>query len=203
MKLKGSGQLLPSRVQCNNIFKISFTFSLIEHLVLERVSEKVHATCLHWLWWGWNYKACQLPGGKTDQRASRADMEQRRGREHNRKGDLFSLGTSIWYSAAQTQSLPTSTHHKPTHLALLKEPYECPSSKNNIVTPFQTETYWIYNPFLSHMPCLLLIINTIYDVRADLYLHVRGRFCKKVRREKLKTYCCDASNMEAFSFSRE
>ena len=53
-----------------------------------------------------------------------------------------------------------------------------PVFKNNIVTPFQAETYWIYNPFLSHMPCLLLIINTIYEVRADLYLHVRERFRK-------------------------
>ena len=79
--------------------------------------------------------------------------------------------------------------------------------KNNIVTPFQTETYWIYNLFLSHMPCLLLIINTIYEVRADLYLHLRGRLCKRWGRmlgggggEKLNTYCCNASNMEAFSW---
>lgn len=55
-----------------------------------------------------------------------------------------------------------------------------PVFKNNIVTPFQTETYWIYNPFLSHMPRLLLIINTIWAVRAALYLHVRGRLCKRL-----------------------
>lgn len=35
-----------------------------------------------------------------------------------------------------------------------------PSSKHNIVTPFQTETYWIDNPFVSHTPCLLLIIKS-------------------------------------------
>lgn len=47
MKLKGFGQLpslLPSSVQCNNIFKIAFTFFLVKKVVLERVSEKVHAT---------------------------------------------------------------------------------------------------------------------------------------------------------------
>lgn len=79
-----------------------------------------------------------------------------------------------------------------------------PVFKNNIVTPFQTETYWIYNPFLSHMPCLLLIINTIYEVRADLYLHVQGRFCKGEAKvgKKLKTYCYDSSNTEAFRFLR-
>lgn len=57
-----------------------------------------------------------------------------------------------------------------------------PIFKNNIETPFQTEIYWIYNPFLSHMPCLLLIINTIYEVRVDLYLHVWGRVCKRWER---------------------
>lgn len=64
-------------------------------------------------------------------RLIREPVEQtwNRGREHKRKGDLFSVDTSIWHSAAQTQSLLASTHHKPTHLALLKEPYECPSSK--------------------------------------------------------------------------
>lgn len=54
-----------------------------------------------------------------------------------------------------------------------------PALKNNIGTPFQTETYWIYNPFLSHMPRLLLIINTIYEVGADFYLHVQGRFSER------------------------
>lgn len=63
-------------------------------------------------------------------------MEQRGegggGCERHRKGDLFSLGTSIWYSAAAAaaaapgQSLPTSTHHKADTPALLKEPHECP-----------------------------------------------------------------------------
>lgn len=114
-----------------NIIPLSKSLPLSpnKHSALERVLKKLQSTCLHWLWWRWNYKVCQLSRGKTDQRASKADMEQRRGREQNRKGYLFSLGTSIWYSAAQTQSLPTSTHHKPVHLALLKEPYECPSSK--------------------------------------------------------------------------
>lgn len=37
-------------------------------------------------------------------------------------------------------------------------------------------TYWIYNPFLSHMLRLLLIINTICQVRTDLYLQVRAGF---------------------------
>lgn len=57
-----------------------------------------------------------------------------------------------------------------------------PVFENNIVTPFQTETYWIYNPFLSHMPCLLLIINTIYEMKMDLYLHERAGFNKEMRK---------------------
>lgn len=127
MTLKGFGQfasLLPTGVQCSN--KSLSLFSRWNMWLLKeswrRGMPHVSIDC-------GEDEITRLPGGKTDQKGSGVDMEQRRQREHDRNGDLFSLGTSIWYSAAPTQSLPTSTHHKPTHLALLKEPYECSSSK--------------------------------------------------------------------------
>lgn len=50
---------------------------------------------------------------------------------------------------------------------------------NNIATPLLTETHWLCNLFLSQTPCRLLIINTIYEVRADgYYLHEWGTFGK-------------------------
>lgn len=143
-------------------------------------------------------KHYQLPRGETDQRASRADMKRRRGQDHNRKGDLFSLGTSILYSAAQTQSHPASTHHKPAHLALLKQPYECPSSKT--ILQHHSRQKHIRSTIHFFLICHVQCSSETQSMKWECIYNYMSEEDSAKMAKKLKTYCCHSSNVWAFLF---
>lgn len=58
-----------------------------------------------------------------------------------------------------------------------------PVFKNNIVTPFQTGTYWIYNPFLSHTMSAAYHKYNLQSGRGFTFIYMCEQVFGKLRKE--------------------